>query len=130
MSKAKSAERAPRKRKGDTARNGGGQSVAVAKVITLALAEVQEPAQPRARMRLPAALRKTGLDEWKVAWLLNFKIHCLAQSAKSSDNKLLLDYLKEAARHLDPASSRAASQENAAIEIVHDVPRPDRSEPG
>jgi hypothetical protein len=95
--------------------------------ITLALAEVQQPVQPRARMRLRAALRKVGLDELKIAWLLNFKVHCLAESRKSSDNKLLLDYLKEAARHLDPASARASAQETPAIEIVHDVPRPDRA---
>jgi hypothetical protein len=98
--------------------------------IILALKELQKPPQPRARMRLRAVMRKIGLDEWKIAWLLNFKIHVLAESRKSSDNKLLLDYLKEAARHLDPASARAAAaQEAPAIELVHDVPRPDRTDP-
>jgi hypothetical protein len=96
--------------------------------IIVALSELQEPAQPRARMRLRAAMRKVGLDEWKIAWLLNFKIHCLAESRKSSDNKLLLDYLKEAARHLDPVSLRGAAQETSAVEIVHEVPRPSRDE--
>lgn len=96
--------------------------------IILALKELQETPQPRARMRLRAVMRKIGLDEWKIAWLLNFKIHCLVQSRKSSDNKLLLDYLKEAARHLDPASLRAAGQEYSAIELIHDVPRPNRDE--
>lgn len=98
------------------------------KAILLALKELEEPSQPRARMRLRAVMRRIGLDEWKIAWLLSFKIHCLAQSTKSSDNKLLLDYLKEAARHLDPASSRASPQEAPAIEVVHDVPRPSRDE--
>ena len=96
--------------------------------IMLALKELEEPQQPRARMRLRAVMRKIGLDEWRVAWLLAFKIHCLAQSTKSTDNKLLLDYLKEAARHLDPASARITQPETAVIEVVHDVPRPDRDE--
>lgn len=86
---------------------------------------------PRARIRLRSAMRKAGLDEWKIAWLLNYKIDCFAESGTSSGNKLLLDYLKEAARHLDPASARAATGQGATeIEIVHDVPRPNRSEPG
>lgn len=86
-------------------------------------------ARPRARTRLRSAMRRVGLDEWKIAWLLNYKIDCFAESKTSSHNKLLLDYLKEAARHLDPASPRAtAEQEASTIEIVHDVPRPNRSE--
>lgn len=74
-------------------------------------------------------MRRAGLDEWKIAWLLNYKIDQLAESKRSSDNKLLLDYLKEASRHLDPASARATTEHEAAeIEIVHNVPRPDRSD--
>ena len=95
----------------------------------IALKEVSEPVKPRGRMRLRAALRRAGLDEWKIAWLLNFKIHCLAASKKSTDNKLLLDYLKEAARQLDPTSFRTAAQEAPAIELVHGVPRPTFDEP-
>ena len=97
--------------------------------IIAALRELQRPYQPRARIRLRAVMRQIGLDEWKIAWLLNFKVHYLARSRKSGDNKLLLDYLKEAARHLDTTSSRGATQETSAIEIVHEVPRPKRDEP-
>ncbi|MFZ0857757.1 MAG: hypothetical protein WAN10_12980 [Candidatus Acidiferrales bacterium] len=121
-------QRARRTPKSAEPADGTQKTTASDQAIVVALAELQQPAQPRARMRLRAALRKVGLDELKIAWLLNFKIHCLAESKKSSDNKLLLDYLKEAARHLDPASARAAAQEAPAIEIVHDVPRPNRNE--
>lgn len=90
----------------------------------------QNIAVPRPQIRLRAAMRKAGLDEWKIAWLLNYVIDRLAESNKSSDRKLLLDYLKEAGRHLDSASARSTTgQEGPAIEVVHDVPRPDRSEP-
>ncbi len=94
----------------------------------LALPEPQNAPVPRARIRLRASMRKAGLDEWKIGWLLNYKIDCVAESNKSSDNKLLLEYLKEAIRHLDPATARAAiAQETPAIELVHNVPRPDRA---
>lgn len=130
MRKGKNARPAPRRPKRAAQKGAGARAKEPGEAIVPALAEVEQPAQPRARMRLRAAMRKVGLDEWKIAWLLNFKIHCLAESHTSSDNKLLLDYLKEAARHLDPASARAAPQENIPIEIVHDVPRPDRSDAG
>jgi hypothetical protein len=95
--------------------------------ILLALRELSEPVEPRPRLRLRAAMRRVGLDEWKIAWLLNFKIHFLAQSTKPSDSKLLLDYLKEAARHLDPSTSRLPP-DNPMIELIHDVPRPSSKE--
>lgn len=104
--------------------------VGVGHAMILAVDEPREAALPRARTRLRSAMRKVGLDEWKIAWLLNYKIDCFAELKTSSGNKLLLDYLKEAARHLDPASPRAtAEQEASTIEIVHNVPRPNRSEP-
>jgi len=73
-------------------------------------------------------MRKAGLDEWKIAWLMNYKIDRLAESTKSTDNKLLLEYLKEAVRHLDPALVRAAAQQAPIVELVHDVPRPNANE--
>lgn len=97
--------------------------------MVLALQGPSDAPQPRGRIRLRASMRRAGLDEWKIGWLLNYKIDCLAESTKSSDNKLLLEYLKEAIRHLDPAATRAAgAQETAAIELVHEVPRPNRAE--
>ncbi|HLJ40058.1 MAG TPA: hypothetical protein VKT50_01105 [Candidatus Acidoferrales bacterium] len=111
-------------------RKAGRNRVGDGHAIILATDEPRDATLPRARIRLRSAMRKVGLDEWKIAWLLNYKIDCFAESETSSDNKLLLDYLKEAARHLDPASPRAtAEQEASTIEIVHDVPRPNRSEP-
>lgn len=80
------------------------------------------------------ALRATGLDEWKISIVLNQKVDELAQPKKeeaegtAARNKLLLDYLKEASRHLDPPSARAAAEADAPTEIVHDIPRSDRTE--
>ncbi|MFZ0213437.1 MAG: hypothetical protein WBE20_07200 [Candidatus Acidiferrales bacterium] len=95
----------------------------------------QQLAAPRPRVRMRTALRATGLDEWKVAYTLNQKVDDLAKrkskepAGTAARNKLLLDYLKEVSRHLDPPSVRAAAEADAATEIVHDIPRPNRNEP-
>ena len=117
--------RAPRRK--PRPRKRGKQSASTA--IVPAAAEPVQMAQPRPRIRLRSAMRAVGLDEWKIAWNLNAKVDQLSASKYASDTKLLLDYLKEATRHLDPASAsaNAASQEAAIVEVVHQVPRPDRS---
>lgn len=128
MTKCKAREGAIPTREAAPARRPEKPSAAE-KAIIVALEEWRKPLQPRTRMPLRAAMRRIGLDEWKIAWLLNFKIHLLAESCKSSDNKLLLDYLKEAARHLDPASARAAAMEGPPIQAIQEISRPEQDEP-
>ncbi|HEV2222289.1 MAG TPA: hypothetical protein VGR84_04745 [Candidatus Acidoferrales bacterium] len=85
--------------------------------------------QPRPRIRLRNALRAAGLDEWQIAWNLSVKVGQLSESKFASDKKLLLEYMKEAIRHLDPASAaaaNAASPDAPLVEVVHQVARPDR----
>ena len=85
--------------------------------------------QPRPRIRLRNALRAAGLDEWQIAWNLSVKVGQLSESKFASDKKLLLEYMKEAIRHLDPASAAAAnapSPDAPLVEVVHQVARPDR----
>jgi hypothetical protein len=100
--------------------------------------KMQILASPRPRVRMRTALRAAGLDEWKVSIVLNGKVDELARPKKSkrkdaegsaARNKLLLDYLKEATRHLDPPSARAVAEAEAATEILHDIPRASRAEP-
>jgi hypothetical protein len=97
------------------------------------------PPLERPRVRLRTALRYAGLDEWKVGRMLSKKVQelCKSRFVKSKDgqkkrkvpasaaqNKLLLEYLKEATRHLDPTARAAQSQDGTTIELVHSVPRP------
>lgn len=98
------------------------------------------PPLERPRVRLRTALRYAGLDEWKVGRTLSKKVQELCKArfvkgatgkkkrkvpASAAQNKLLLEYLKEATRHLDPTTARAAqSPDGSAIELVHCVPRP------
>lgn len=123
-----SQPQAKRSKRAPSGRRAANRLNAADKAVMLALEEWRKPVEPRTRMRLRAAMHKLGLDEWKIAWLLNFKIHLLAESRKSSDNKLLLDYLKEAARHLDPASLHNRMQDAMDIEVIHNVPRPNRDD--
>ena len=84
---------------------------------------------PRPRIRLRTALRAVGLDEWQIAWNLKVKVDQLSESKFASDKKLLLEYMKEATRHLDPAAAaNAASADAPTVEIVHHVARPDRAD--
>ena len=59
------------------------------------------------------------------------KVDQLSESKFASDKKLLLEYMKEATRHLDPAAAAAANAASAdapTVEIVHHVARPDRAD--
>jgi len=89
-------------------------------------------ALPRPRIRLRNALRVVGLDEWQIAWNLKMKVDQLSESKFASDKKLLLEYMKEATRHLDPAATAAAasaaSPDASTVEIVHHIARPDRTD--
>ncbi|HEV2298328.1 MAG TPA: hypothetical protein VGR72_07410 [Candidatus Acidoferrales bacterium] len=80
-------------------------------------------------MKLPDAMRAAGLDEQSLA-------QCFAKHIKQLQSKrpprlprkLLLDYLKECVRILyAPARRGDAPEQPAKIELVHFVPRPDRS---
>ena len=98
-------------------------------VIVAAQGEPRPMALPRPRIRLRNALRAVGLDEWQIAWNLKVRVDQLSESKFASDKKLLLEYMKEAIRHLDPAAAaNAASPDVSTVEIVHHVARPDRAD--
>jgi|SRR5579864_2251670 len=98
--------------------------------IVAAKAEPCPLSQPRPRIRLRNALRAVGLDEWQIAWNLKVKVDQLSESKFASDKKLLLEYMKEATRHLDPAATAAsaASADAPTVEIVHHIARPDTTD--
>jgi len=80
----------------------------------------------RRRVHLGEAMRKSGLDEYKAAETMAGLVDNLA---KSDENKLLLDALKESFRILEPARTERASVAPDApvkVQLVHCVPRPER----
>jgi len=83
------------------------------------------------RVRIGEAMRRSGLDEYKVARTFAVVVDKLSgKNPKDSGGvqKLLVDVLKECSRHLDPPhSERDAPSVPSRIMLIHHVPRPDRT---
>jgi len=83
------------------------------------------------RVRIGEAMRRTGLDEYKVARTFAVVVDKLSgKNPKDSGGvqKLLVDVLKECSRHLDPPhSERDTPSVPSRIMLIHHVPRPDRT---
>ena len=83
------------------------------------------------RVRIGEAMRRSGLDEYKVARTFAVVVDKLSgKNPKDSGgvHKLLVDVLKECSRHLDPPhSERDAPAAPSRIMLIHHVPRPDRT---
>jgi hypothetical protein len=77
-------------------------------------------------------MRRSGLDEYKVARTFAGVVDRLSDGTKDRGGvqKLLVDVLKECSRHLDPPQSeRAVPAAPVQITMVHNVPRPFRTQP-
>jgi len=83
----------------------------------------------RRRVHLGDALRKKGLDEYKVAEEM---VGVVDRLGKGGEDKLLLDALKESSRFLLDSHSKkratAASDAPVPVNLVHCVPRPAREQ--
>jgi hypothetical protein len=83
------------------------------------------------RIRIGDAMRRTGLDEYKVARTFAVVVDKLSGKGAKEDGgvqKLLVDVLKECSRHLDPPhSERDTPAAPSRIMLIHHVPRPDRT---
>ena len=76
-------------------------------------------------------MRRSGLDEYKVARTFAGVVDKLSDGTKDTGGvqKLLVDVLKECSRHLDPPQSeRATPAAPVQITMVHNVPRPFRTQ--
>ncbi|MDE3170904.1 MAG: hypothetical protein KGL75_12240 [Acidobacteriota bacterium] len=86
----------------------------------------------RKRWPLDEALRRQGLDEVGYAENLDGFFRQLQGKADVPKLKLLLDGLKELARHLEGKTAGSGFAEDGApvtVQLVHNVDRPARSEP-
>ena len=116
-----------RKRRKRTGKNSKAKKAAAIQKAILACAQ---NAAARPRVKLPEAMRATGLDEHAIAQCFAEQLHQIREpsGAPRISRKLLLDYLKECVRILyAPARRGDAAEQPAKIELVHFVPRPDRS---
>lgn len=84
------------------------------------------PPAPRPRTSLRNAMRQQGIDEHKIALVFNEQVDSLRQSEEPQQKKLLLDFIKECVKVIDPAArAGAAADAPATILLNHQVPRPD-----
>ena len=87
-------------------------------------------AVPRPRRKLPEAMRAVGFDENVVADVFYALVKRLHSGRRSKrPEKLLLDAMKESFRiFYPPTRGGAASDQPGTVELVHFVPRPERTE--
>jgi hypothetical protein len=75
-------------------------------------------------------MRKVGLDEYMVAETYAGVVQTLrSRSEGEGIEKLLVDVLKECTRVLEPpakASDRSGGETLVQVQLVHNVPRPER----
>ena len=125
---ATNAERAALSRAASrAARNARTESSAPPAAIDARL--VASAARPP-RVRIGEAMRRTGLDEYRVAETFAGVLETLTgkNAAKSGAvQKIVVDVLKECSRHLDPPQSERAASASPVIALIHNVPRPDRT---
>ncbi|MGH9746929.1 MAG: hypothetical protein ACRD59_12575 [Candidatus Acidiferrales bacterium] len=92
--------------------------------------ETAAPAS-RGRVRIGEAMRRSGLDEYKVGATYADVLDKLSGTKRGDGGvqKLLVDVLKECSRHLDSpqAGDRDARDASGPITLIHCVARPDRS---
>ena len=81
------------------------------------------------RIRIADALRKEGLGEREVARKLADVVTRLTPGHESmeTNDKLLLDTLKECFRHLDDPAGPVVLGAPVSVNLVHNVPRPART---
>jgi hypothetical protein len=89
------------------------------------LSEVLNP-----RTQLGDAMRKRGLDEHAIAEGYVHVVQTLTARTDSTGNvdKLLVDVLKECSRHLAPPERTGPGDAPVFVQLIHNVPRPERSE--
>jgi len=86
------------------------------------------------RVAMGEALRREGLDERMVAETYASVVATLKDKSdkNGSVQKLLVDVLKEFARHLDPSrpTDRSGTGDTpVTVQLIHAVPRPERPPP-
>jgi hypothetical protein len=94
------------------------------------------PENRKKRVKLAEALRERGLDESKVAAIYSGVAEKLSRNKESgavgvAAAKLLFDVLKELADRLEPEKSAGNNDANEApqfVRLIHNVPRPVRTE--
>jgi len=79
-------------------------------------------------MKMPDALRSVNVNEIKLAKTYRRLLNRRKATEKTPDAKLLLDTVRDCARILEPLREPDGLPDNAVIQLVHNVARPDLEE--
>lgn len=88
--------------------------------------ELQRPDRPNHRLRMSDALRIEGVDEVAVAKTYRALLVRQEPNATTQDAKLLLETARDCAKLLEPQRGSDEIPGNAVVQLIHNVPRPDR----
>ena len=88
--------------------------------------ELPPQERPKRRVRMSDALRIEGVDEIAVAKKYRALLDRQNCDATTQDAKLLLETARDCAELLDPPRGSDEIPANAVVQLIHNVPRPDR----
>jgi hypothetical protein len=83
------------------------------------------PEVPQAQLKMPDALRSVNVNEIKLAKTYRRLLNRRKATEKTPDAKLLLDTVRDCAKILEPLREAEGLPDNAVIQLVHNVARPD-----
>jgi hypothetical protein len=83
------------------------------------------PPDPTSHLKMSEAMRAEGVDEATVAQTYKSLLERASAKSTTADAKLLLDTVRDCAKILEPPSEAEGLPENAVIQLVHNVARPD-----
>jgi len=83
------------------------------------------PPDPTQHLKMSEAMRVEGVDETTVAKTYRSLLGRASAESTTADAKLLLDTVRDCAKILEPPTEAEGLPENAVIQLVHNVARPD-----
>ena len=92
------------------------------------------PPPPRPRVSLRTAMRQQGIDEHKIAYVLNEQVDRLRltnskenrkHKKSAAEEKMILDSVKECVKIIDPAARAGAALDQVVLPLTHQVARPE-----
>lgn len=94
--------------------------------ISAAGPESPDSEKPKQRLRMSDAMRIEGMDERAVAKTYKSLLERKSAQDTTQDAKLLLEIARDCVEILEPAHESDEIPANAIVQLIHNVPRPER----
>ena len=89
-------------------------------------AELLASEKPKRRLRMADAMRMEGVDECVVAKTYKSLLERTKENDTAQGAKLLLETARDCVEILEPADESDEIPANAIVQLIHNVPRPER----